>query len=166
MKKTWIALALILCISGQIVALSLFHQVNATEFSHSNAVITISKWNYVEASVTLTVSPSPGSNVKIVFPDGQTFNITGPTSASSKSQTFTQKFSFPKTDDLMASSLWAGGEEIFLSQDNPLNLAINTDISNVENYRSPLAHISNVDTLVFIIYGDAFVSVDCYGVAL
>jgi hypothetical protein len=165
MKRTWIALALILCIAGQLVALSLFHQVDATDFSHSNAVITISKWNYVEAAVTLTVSPSSGSNVEIVFPDGKTVNLTGSNSSGSKAQTFTQRFSFPRTGDLIGS-VGAGSGEISLSQDNPLSLVINTDVSEAENYRSPLSRISNVDTLVFIIYGDAFVSVNCYGVAL
>jgi hypothetical protein len=67
MKKTWIALALVLCISVQVVALSLFHQVDATEFSNNNAVVTVSKWKYVEATVTLTVTPSPGVMLKLFF---------------------------------------------------------------------------------------------------
>ncbi|XHH08895.1 MAG: hypothetical protein ACFCUE_15225 [Candidatus Bathyarchaeia archaeon] len=165
MKKTWITLALILCITSQIIALSLFHQVNATEFSGNNAVVTVSKLNYVEAIVKLTVSPSPGSNVEIVFPNGQTVNLTRPISYGSNSQTFTQMFSFPRTGDLTGNIGTSSGE-ISLSTDNPLSLVINTNMSDVENYRSPLSHTSNVDTLVFIIYGDAFVSVDCYGVAL
>jgi hypothetical protein len=165
MKRTWLALVLVLCIAGQLVALSLFHQVNATDFSHSNAVITVSKWNYVEAAVTLTVSPSPGSNVEIVFPDGKTFNLTGTALPGSKSEPFTERFSFPRTGDLIGNAGASSGE-ISLSQDNPLSLVIDTDVSEVENYQSPLSHISNVDTLVFVVYGDAFVSVDCYGVAL
>ncbi len=165
MKKTWIALALILCITGQIVALSLFHQVNATEFSHNNAVVTVSKWNYVEATVTLTVSPSSNANVEIVFPDGQTVNLTGPNGSGTRTSTFTQTFSFPRTGDLIGN-IGVGSGEISLSPENPLSLVINTDVSDIENYQSPISHISNVDTIVFIIYGDAFVSVDCYGVAL
>jgi hypothetical protein len=165
MKKTWIALALVLCIAGQVVALSLFHQVDATEFSNNNAVVTVSKWKYVEATVTLTVTPSPGSSVEIVFPDGQTVNLTGSNIAGSNARSFTQRFSFPRTGELFGN-YGIGSGEIYLSQDNPLSLVINTDVDNVEQYALPIVHISNVDTLVFIVYGEAYVSVSCYGVAL
>lgn len=165
MKRTWIAISLILCITGQIAALSLFHQVNASEFSNNNAVVVVNKWNYVEASITLTVTPVTERDVKIVFPDGQIVNLTGSNGSSSRSESFTRQFSFPRTG-YFAGSTGASSGDISLSQDNPLSLLIKADLSEVENYRPPLSHVQNVDTLVFIIYGEALVSVSGFGVAL
>ena len=168
MNKIWIVLALILVIAGQVLVLSFFHEVDDYGFAANNAVITVAKWNYVDASVTLSIQPmvdNGTSNVEIVLSNGTIFNLTS--SYGSMPKTFTQIFHFPRTGDFLANAA-AGNEPLSLSQDKPLTVAISPDVSNVQDYISslPLSNVQNVEIFNFIVYGEAQISVSCYGVAL
>lgn len=173
MNKTWVVFALILIIAGQLIALSSFHEVSGEGLSDSNAVITIAKLNYVDARITLTIEATPpikdtneSTNVKIVFPDGTTHNLTYSNTDTSK--TYTKTFDISRTDGNFGSgegSYSTGNNSISVSQEEPLAMSIKYNVDDPQSYR--LTHSNQVmQVSTFIIYGGAIVSVRGYGVAL
>lgn len=172
MKTTWIALALVLVVAGQLIVLSSFHEVNEQQgFSNSNAVITIAKLNYVDARVTITILPVPTtgstngtSNVEIVFPDGTTLNLTSPL------QVYSKTFSFPRTGYELGNTeegVSAGNNSVSLSQDAPLVVSFKFNVNDPQSYVLPSKPDSTVQISTFMIYGAATVAVSgYYGVAL
>ncbi len=44
-------------ISAQLAGLSFFHEAEDSGYSLRNSVVTVAKWNYVEASFTVTIVP-------------------------------------------------------------------------------------------------------------
>jgi hypothetical protein len=171
MKKMWIVLALILIIAGQLIVLSSFHDVDSSGVTETNMVITVAKLNYVDARVTITVHAKPPvgngtTNVEIVCPDGTTVNLTSTNWEAP--QTYTKTYSFPRTGDNFGSSadhFSTGNQSITVSQENPLVIAINSDVGDPQSYR--LSYSDQVMQFSsFIIFGAAAVSVSGYGVAL
>jgi hypothetical protein len=171
MKKTWIALVLILIIAAQLIVLSSFHEADSSGISETNTVITVAKLNYVNAKVTITVhamSPSGNgtANIMIVCPDGTTTNLT---SANWEApQTYTKTYNFPRTGDNFGSSAASfsiGNNSISVSQDEPLTFYVNCNVDDPQSYRLSYSdEIMQISS--FIIYGAAAVSVNGYGVAL
>ncbi len=173
MNKTWIALALILIIAGQLIVLSSFHEVSCGGFSGTNTAITIAKLNYVNARVTITVTATPPTSdtngttdVKIICPDGNIINLTSSNWDTPK--TFTKTFSFPRTGDnggYSAGDLTVCNRTISVSQEEPLAISVDYGLSDPQNYQ--LSYSDQVmQVFTFLIYGAASVSVSGYGVAL
>jgi hypothetical protein len=171
MKTTWIALALVLIVAGQLIVLSSFHEVNEQQgFSNSNAVITIAKLNYVDARVTITILPMPttGSTnescVEIVFPDGTTLNLT------SAWKVYTKTFGFPRTGDSFGNyggGVSNGNNSVLLSQDEPLVVSVKFNVNDPQSYVLPSEPEQTMQISTFMIYGAATISVSgYYGVAL
>jgi hypothetical protein len=171
MKKTWIALALVLVVAGQLIVLSSFHEVNEQQgFSNTNAVITIAKLNYVDARVTITIVPMPStdstngtSGVEIVFPDGSTLNLTS-------LQVYSKTFSFPRTGYNFGNyeeGVSAGNNSVFLSQDEPFVVSAKYNVNDPQSYILPSKPAQAIRISTFMIYGAATISVSgYYGVAL
>ncbi len=165
-------LALILIIAGQLIVLSAFHEAHGEAWSETNAVITVAKLNYLDAKITLTVTPTPTSNingttnVKIIFPDGTTENITSANWEVAKP--YTKTFSLPKTASnfgYSSGSYSAANKSIAVSQEEPLVVAVEYNVGDPQSYR--ISHNSQVmEVSTFIIYGSAMVSVRGYGVGL
>lgn len=171
MNKTWIALALILMIAGQLIVLSSFHKVDGSGSSETNAVITVAKLSYVDARVTLSIFPmvSNGtSTVEIIFPNGTTINLT--TTNGALPEIYTETFSFPRTGDslgLTGEQLGNGLVSVSLSQDEPLTITTFFDVNDTNSYDlSRLSYSGNIDLYTFVIYGRAEISISGYGVAL
>jgi hypothetical protein len=173
MNKSLIVLVLILVIAGQLIVLSSFHGVDNSDEVIGNAVLTVAKWNYVDASFTLSVSPiiCNGTNtVEIIYPNGSSINLTA--TSGHVTQTFTQRFSFQKTGDFNNPNLVFNNGKISLTQNKPLDILFSSDVGNVQTYiSSVLASTASIygyplDVFTFIIYGYAQVSYSGYGVTL
>ena len=169
MKKAWIVFALILIIAGQLVALSLFHEVDTNGFSPNNAVITVAKWNYVDAYVTLEIMPmvrNGSSNVEVILANGTSFNLTSTNGAMP--ELYTQRFSYPRTGQIY------GNEELqapqfSLSTDKPFAITVASNVTDVSGYISSVAAMAksqNIDVYSFVVYGEAAISVNGYGVTV
>lgn len=169
MNKSLIVLVLILVIAGQLIVLSSFHEVDDSEIVVNNAVLTVAKWNFVDATLTLSVSPltfnGTRTTVELVDPNGTSINLTA--TSDQVTQTFTQRFSFPKTGDFFSSEAVNNGK-ITLSPDKPLAILLSEDVGNVQEYISSmsLSDYPNVNEYTFIIYGSAQVSFSGCGVTL
>ncbi len=163
MNKAWIVFGLILIISAEWVALSLFHDVEQNGYSFNNAVIAVAKWNYVDASVTISITPTVRNgiaNATLLLPNGTLVSLT---SASG----FSQRFNFPRTGDFPGNGATSG--PVPLSQDQPLNIVVTSEVSDVQSYLSSLSAgqtLPPVDHLNFVVYGAAQIFVSAYGVAL
>lgn len=169
MNKTWIVLALILVIAGQLVILSSFHEVKAEGYSEINAVITVAKMNYVDARITLSILPlgsNDASGVKIIFPNGTGVNLT--TSNGGKPpEIYTNTFSLSRTGDTLGftgADTSSGYNSVSLTSKQPLAITTHFDVNNTQNY---LLHSNeNFDVYTFIIYGQAEISISGYGMGL
>jgi hypothetical protein len=164
MKKIWIVFVLVLVISSQLLVMSLFRQVDDNGFTTNNSVITIAKWNYVDASVTITIVPmveNGAINASVTLPNGTTINLTS-------YYPFRERFNFPRTGDFIGNEALSGPFSI--SQDKPVAVLITPNVGNAQDYISSLDTIKQqnpgVDLLNFIVYGQAQVSVSVYGVIL
>jgi len=160
MSKAWIIFGLILLILAQLIALSLFHDVDQNGFSVNNSVITVAKWNYVDASVTISIFPmveNGTANATLILPNGTSVNLTTPV-------WFTQRFNFPRSGDFIGSEAVSG--PVPLSQDEPLNVVINSEVADVPSYIASLSSsgFNNIDFLNFIVYGETQILVSAYGV--
>lgn len=174
MNKSLIVLALILIIAAQLIVLSSFYAVDSTnDVVLGNAVLTVAKWNYVDASFTLSVTPLiiNGTNtVEIICPNGSSINLTA--TSNSATQVFTQRFSFQKTGDFNNPNLTFDNGKISLTQNKPLDILFSSDVGNVQTYISSVSASTApiygypLNVFIFIIYGNAQVSCSGYGVTL
>ncbi len=170
MNRTWLVLALILVIAGQLIVLSSFHEVNGQQgFSESNAIITVAKLSYVNARITLSVFPmvSNGtSNVEIIFPNGSSLNLTSTNGATPS--VYTKTFSLPRTGDDFGNeggSMSGGNNSISVTQDKPFDIFLKFDVDDPQSYF--LTHsVQDMQVSTYIVYGRALISISGYGVAL
>jgi hypothetical protein len=170
MKTTWIALALVLVVAGQLIVLSSFHEINGQQgFSESNAVITVAKLSYVNARITLSVFPMVNngtSNVEIIFPNGSSTNLTSTNGATPS--VYTKTFSLPRTGDNFGNEggdMSGGNNSISLSQDTPFVFSLKLDVNDPQSYF--LTHsVQDMQVSTYIVYGRASISISGYGVAL
>jgi hypothetical protein len=165
MRKGWLIFLLVLVISGQLVVLSSFHDVEIDGFATGNTVIGIAKWNYVQGVVRVSITPmAPSSNgtsnVVMVLPNGT-------------SRTFGSTYSFilqlPRTGDSLGNGAISG--LLALSESQPLNVTVFQNVGNVPDYVNYLKGSSSnsllpVDVYTIVIYGQADVLVSGYGIGL
>ncbi len=169
MKKAWIIFILILIISTQFLAFSLFHEVDVEGTATGSSVIAIARWNYVGASVHISILPLSVNGsvgpIRLVLPNGTTREVT----ASS----YSLRVQLPRTGGSFGTNGAISGP-LALSQRYPLNVTISQNVQNVIDYVSSLQsseHIQgsqgglDAQLYVLIIYGDAQVTVSGYGVA-
>ncbi len=169
MRKAWIVFVIVLVICAQILALSLFHQVDAEGTAIGSSVIVIAKWNYVSASVQVSIIPlalngSVGP-VRVVLPNGTTRIVT--------TSPYYARFQLPRTGEAFGVNGGIGGP-VPLSSQVPLNANVTQNVQDVARYVSSLqAEMGQAGSMggleaqlyVIIVYGAAQVSVSGYGVA-
>lgn len=158
MRRSWIILLLVLVISVQLVALSSFHDVEVDGFANGNSVMVVAKWNYVQGSVHVTVTPM--GPVELVFSDGSSLNI-------SSQYSFT--IQLPRTGDVSGNGAISG--PLALSQEQPLNLILAQNVGIVANYVNSIKQnetISQIpiDLTVVAVYGEAEVVASAFGIGL
>ncbi len=163
MRRGWLILLLVIVISAQLLVLSSFHDVEVNGITTGNSVIAVSKWNYVQGSVYVSIMPiiqNGTGQVRMVFPNGTSIVITSQ---------YSFVFQLPRTGDVFGNGAISG--PLALSQNQPLNAAVSQNVGNVADYVSYLRGVSSssllpIDLYVFQVYGDAQVSVSGYGIAL
>jgi hypothetical protein len=168
MRKAWIGFALVLIICAQITVMSLFHEVDVGGTVLGTSVIAIAKWNYVGASVQLTISPLAvnGSTgpVKVVFPNGTVRTIT--------TSPYHASFELPRTGEALGVNGATSGP-VPLSTQLPLNVNVTQNVQDVPRYISFLQSEKGLpgsmggleaQIYVIIVYGAAQVEVSGYGV--
>lgn len=177
MNKSLIVLVLILIIAAQLTVLYSFHEVdNATAEVSGNAVLTLVKWNYVDASLTISFRPmylnaSAADFLEIICPNGSSINLTA-TSPNPLSQTFTERFSFQKTGDFNNPNLTFDNGKLSLGPNQPLDMLFNSDVGNVQTYISQVSAQTTpnygypLDIYTFVFYGCAQVMYSGCGVTI
>lgn len=169
MRRAWVILLLILIISTQLALLSAFHDVEVDGFATGNTVIAVAKWNYVQGSVRISITPQLLSNgttqAEVVFPNGTSVHLSYP----SPGQSFSFVYQLPKTGDCLCSGYTSGPQSLSPSQ--PLNVTISQNVSDVPGDLNFLKAVTNsiqpaIDTYAFVVYGDAQVYVSGYVLAV
>jgi len=164
MKKAWIVFLLVLLISTQFAALSLFHEVDRAGFATGVSVITIAKFDYVDASLELSVSPVVAENgsttsVNLTMPNG--------TNISVKTSPYSVTILLPRTGDFFGNGGVSG--PVAVSESDPMNVSISQNVGDVAQYEASMnasASILQIQSYFVVVYGDASVLVDGFGVAL
>ena len=84
MRRAWLILLLILVISSQLALLSAFHD-EVDGFATGNTVIVVAKWDYVQGSERISITPqllpNGTSQAEVVFPNGTSLHIFYPSTA-------------------------------------------------------------------------------------
>ena len=163
MRKGWLVFFLVLVISGQLLVLSAFHDVEANGFVIGNSVIGVSKWNYDQGSVHVSITPivqNTTGHVELVFPNGTSIVV---------SSQYSFNLQLPRTGDVLGNGAISG--PLALSQSQPLNVIISQNVGNITDQFNYLRGISSssllpIDLYLFAVYGEAQVSVSGYGIAL
>ena len=169
MRRAWLILLLILVISTQLALLSAFHDVEVDGFASGNTVIAVAKWDYVQGSVRISVTPQLLPNgttqAEVVFPNGTSVHISYPTPG----QSYTFVYQLPKTGDCFCSGYTSG--PMSLSPSQPLNVTISQNVSDVPGDLNFLNAVTSsiqpaIDTYAFVVYGEAQVYVSGYVLAI
>lgn len=169
MRRAWLVLLLLLVISTQLALLSAFHDVEVDGFATGNSVIAVAKWDYVQGSVRISITPELLPNgtaqAEVVFPNGTNVRISYP----SPGQSYTFVYLLPRTGDCLCSGYVAGPASLSPSQ--PLNVTITQNVSDVSGELNFMTAVTNsiqpaVDTYAFVVYGDAQVYVTGYVLAI
>ena len=167
MKKAWMIFLLVLIISAQFFVLSSFHEVDAGGFTYNVSVITIAKFDYVGASFVLTVSPGISAlngsvtAVSLLMPNG--------THVSVRTSPYSFTLVLHRSGDFWGNGGVSGPAGV--SESNPMNVSISANVSNATQYEASMgtAASSTLPGLQYyfvVVYGDASVSVNGFGVAL
>jgi hypothetical protein len=159
MQKGWLILLLVVVISGQLVVLSSFHDVEANGFVLGNSVIAVAKWDYVQGSLHVTVTPSAGQ-VELTFPDGTNMNI---------SSTYSFTLQLPRTGDTAGNGAISG--PVALSEDQPLNVVVSQNVGDVPSYLDNLKGGEStspipIDFYSIVVQGEAEITASGFGIAL
>jgi hypothetical protein len=158
-----------LVISTQLALLSAFHDVEEDGFATGNTVIAVAKWDYVQGSVRISITPQLLPNgttqAEVVFPNGTSVHI----SYSSPGQAYTFVFELPRTGDCFCSGYTSG--PLSLSPSQPLNVTIAQNVSDVPGDLNFLSAVTSsfqpaIDTYAFVVYGEAQVYVTGYVFAI
>lgn len=141
------------------VVLSSFHDVEADGFVFGNSVVAVAKWNYVQGSLHVTVTPS-GGQVELTFPDGTNMNI---------SSTYSFTLQLPRTGDIGGNGAISG--PLALSEDQPVNVVVSQNVGDVPSYLSTLKEgestsLVPIDFYVVVVRGVAEVTASGFGIAL
>lgn len=141
------------------VVLSSFHDVEADGFVFGNSVVAVAKWNYVQGSLHVTVTPS-GGQVELTFPDGTNMNI---------SSTYSFTLQLPRTGDIGGNGAISG--PLALSEDQPVNVVVSQNVGDVPSYLNTLKEgestsLVPIDFYVVVVRGVAEVTASGFGIAL
>lgn len=166
LKKAWVVFLLVLIICVQLVVLSSFHDVEANGLVTGNSVVVVAKWNYVQGSVHLSIMPIIQDNgtghAELVLPNGTSIDLV---SSFANSSPYSFTLQLPRTGDFFGNGGVNG--TIALSQSQPLDATISQNVGNVNDYVDSISGITpSVDVYVFVVYGQAQVSVSGYGIGL
>jgi len=166
-RKGWLIFALVLIVAVELAALSSFHYVAGYGYAYGGTVVVVAKWDYVQAWVRVLITPVGGigaANVEVILPNGTSVNLSASPPTSVEAYTFTLKL--PRTGDFLGSEAIAG--PFTLSPTHPLNFTVENNVGNVTDALDALkaAASPRVDIYFIVIYGDAQVYVEGYGVAL
>jgi len=158
MNKAWVVFGLVLLLGIQVTVLSSFHEVYADGPAYGTTEVCIVKWNYVQASARVAIG-GPGS-VSVTLPNGTDIAINATTNYS-----FT--LNLPRTG-AFSGETGLGVGSIELNESSPITVSIDANITSVpfSNSCSEIVGVQYVDVAVITVVGDAFVSVDVYGVGL
>lgn len=165
MKKGWIIIILLLIMSAQFLVFSSFHEVDTAGYTTNASVITIAKWNYINARMEVEISPGINAlnfsvvPITLILPNGTDIVV--------NDRSFSFGISLQRSGDFLGSSTING--PINLSQSQPMDVLIMRNVTNVAAYEQTLegAYGGGYVQLYFlVIYGDASINVDGYGVAL
>jgi hypothetical protein len=169
MRRAWLIFLLVLIISAQLALLSAFHDVEVDGFATGNSVLVIGKWEYVQGSVYVTITPQPLLNgtvqAVVVFPNGTRVDLSYP----SPGQSYSFIYRLPRTGDCLCSGYTSG--PFSLSPSRPLNVTITQNVSDVPGYLGLVSSVGAgmqpaIDTFAFVVYGDAQVYVSGYVLAI
>ena len=169
MRRAWLIFLLILVISTQLAIISAFHDVEVDGFATGNTVLVVSKWDYAQGSVHVTITPGLLPNgtarAEVVFPNGTTADLSYP----SPGQPYSFTYKLPRTGDCLCSGYAAG--PVTLSPSQPINVTIAQNVSDVPGYLNVVKSVGGgtqpaIDTYAFVVYGSAEVYVSGYVVAI
>jgi hypothetical protein len=164
MNKAWIIFLLVLIISAQFVALSLFHEVDTEGSAYGVTVVSIAKWNYVGASFELSFSTGMIAQngsvapLTMLFPNGTRVTVA--------SQSYSATLLLPRAGDFVGESAISG--PVAISESDPMNVTIAADVGNATSYEATLRSEMNIPDLQLyfvVVYGQADILVNGFGFA-
>jgi hypothetical protein len=148
------------------MVLSSFHDVETSGIAIGNSVVAAAKWNYVEGvvrvSITPLIAPNGTSHVKVMLPNGTSVNLLTP-----REYTFTVHL--PRTGDVFGNGAISG--PYALTESQPLNVTLSQNVGDITSFVGAMEgatknSILPIDLYVFVIYGEAQVSITGFGMGL
>ena len=158
MRKAWVVFGLVLLISIQLSALSLFHGVTAYGVTYGDSEVHIVKFDYVAASVQVTISnDKQGGSLAITLPNGTRVQT---------SSTYVVSLSLPRTGDFGGNGGMALSNSVSVDRSSPIVAWVDANVTSPtgSGYGGPIG--SNLDVTTILVTGDGSVYITGYGVAV
>jgi hypothetical protein len=170
MKKSWLLLALILIVAGEVAVLSSFHSINADNVSANtwtsdSTVVVISKADYAYLRVEIEITPpvpTGQSQTMLIFPNGTQIEIPP-----------VEHYSFSV---ILPSSGFSPGsftfqtEGINISDNHPVDVEFLSNSTLFQSFYSTIdwtaPGYSRISVYWFIVQGNALVRIQGHGVGL